>query len=368
MFVSSLERPPLGGYAKVFAVAFLPFFLVISLAFAYLSERDRQVALDKIRTTERTRVGPAAQLLNRDFDAVLSDLMILAHADELARYLQQPESTTRERVERLFALFSREKRIYDQIRYLDDNGKEQIRVDFRNGRPLVVPQQEMQDKAGRYYFTESYRLAAGTVFVSPLDLNIEHGQVEVPYKPMLRFATPVFDAAGKHRGIVLVNYLAGDLLERVRAHVTGDANDAMLLDSEGYWMFGPQPGKEWGRDLKSGANFAQEHPQAWELLRQQATGQQIIGGALFTFRTVMPLTESYLDNRRDPNDIIFHSLNGGPRSYRWYLLSYISPLRLNELVTLQRHDYLPFWCWPPVTPMCACTSGVPSATCTWRPW
>ncbi len=343
MFLSSLERPPLGEYAKVFSLAFLPFFLVISLAFAYLSERDRQVALDKIRTNERTRVGPAAQLLNRDFDAVLSDLMILAHADELARYLQRPEGAERERVARLFALFSREKRIYDQIRYLDDSGKERIRVDFRNGRPRVAPQQELQDKAGRYYFTESYRLTAGTVFVSPLDLNVERGQVEVPYKPMLRFATPVFDAAGRHRGIVLVNYLAGDLLERVRAHVTGDANEAMLLDSDGYWMFGPQPDKEWGRDLKNGASFARDYPQAWELLRQQTTGQQIIGDALFTFHTVMPLTGSYLDSRHEPNDIAFHSLNGGPRGYRWYLLSYIPPLQLDELVTMQRHDYLPFY-------------------------
>ena len=45
----------------------------------------------------------------------------------------------------------------------------------------------------------------GRVFVSPLDLNIERGEIEVPYKPVIRYATPVFDKENKAKGIVITN-------------------------------------------------------------------------------------------------------------------------------------------------------------------
>ncbi|PKM43836.1 MAG: hypothetical protein CVV05_13360 [Gammaproteobacteria bacterium HGW-Gammaproteobacteria-1] len=338
MFSSNAESPPLREYFKVFALAFLPIFLVVSLAVAYLDYRDHQLGLDKIRSAELSQIVPPAQLLNRDIDSVLSDLMILAHADELARYVAQPDRQARQRVERLFALFSREKRIYDQIRYLDDTGMERVRINFHGGTATVTPPEELQDKSARYYFTEVRRLNAGTVFVSPLDLNVEHGALEVPHKPMLRFATPVFGAHGERHGVVVLNYLAGNMLERARSQLAGGAG--MLLDGDGYWLFGPEPGKEWGRDLNHGATFAAEHPRAWAAMQAEPAGQLLIDDALFTYRMIIPLAESGTGDLKGRNDMVFHALNGGARAYHWYLISYLSPQHLTELLAVQSHDYL----------------------------
>ncbi len=46
-----------------------------------------------------------------------------------------------------------------------------------------------------YYFKDSIGLEKDQIFVSALDLNVENGKVEIPHKPMIRFATPVFDNA-----------------------------------------------------------------------------------------------------------------------------------------------------------------------------
>ena len=48
----------------------------------------------------------------------------------------------------------------------------------------------------RYYFREAIVRPAGSLYVSPLDLNVEHGVVEKPERPVIRLANVVTDAQG----------------------------------------------------------------------------------------------------------------------------------------------------------------------------
>ena len=106
----------------------------------------------------------------------------------------------------MFFSFSKEIRNYDQIRFIDETGQEIIRVDFDGGRPESIPQKLLQNKAERYYFKDTMKLGRREVYVSPLDLNVENGQVEQPHRPMIRFGTPIFDHLGQKRGVIIINY------------------------------------------------------------------------------------------------------------------------------------------------------------------
>ncbi len=101
--------------------------------------------------------------------------------------------------------FCKAKGLYDQIRFIDDTGMEVVRASLNNGNPLKIPDGRLQSKADRYYFKDTISLDDGEVFVSPLDLNIEHGIIEQPLKPTIRFGTPVFDDSRQKRGIVVLN-------------------------------------------------------------------------------------------------------------------------------------------------------------------
>ncbi len=116
-----------------------------------------------------------------------------------------------QRIVNEFTVFANKKKRYDQIRYLDSSGMEIVRINFNGGRPQVVKQRELQNKSSRYYFREALVLERGGIYLSPLDLNIEEGEIEYPLKPMMRFGTPVFDQAGDKKGIILLNYF-GDYL------------------------------------------------------------------------------------------------------------------------------------------------------------
>ncbi|MFW9878101.1 MAG: PAS domain-containing sensor histidine kinase, partial [Candidatus Thorarchaeota archaeon] len=110
-------------------------------------------------------------------------------------------------MEKEFTAFLIRKQCYDQVRILDKNGKETVRVNFNDGKPEPVPKEKLQFKAQRYYFYEASGLSKNEVFVSQFDLNIEEGRIEIPYKPMVRFVTPVFDSSGKKQGLLVLNYL-----------------------------------------------------------------------------------------------------------------------------------------------------------------
>ncbi len=101
---------------------------------------------------------------------------------------------------------------YFQARYIDLNGMEIIRVDNTNDGISILPDTQLQNKGERYYFKETIKLKSGEVFISGLDFNVENGKVEVPYRPTIRFFTPVFDE-NNLKGIVGLNFNVNNWLK-----------------------------------------------------------------------------------------------------------------------------------------------------------
>lgn len=161
-------------------------------------------------------------------------------------------------LEQEFLAFSRNRGIYYQVRYLDETGKEVVRINSSSFRSWAVPRQELQNKADRYYFKETMRLSGKRVFVSPLDLNRERGQIEYPHKPVIRYAVSVYDDKNQKAGIVITNVDANQFLKEI--------TDVRLVNEEGYFLSHPNPDpdqeKRWGgpNDLNTGYNLEQEYP------------------------------------------------------------------------------------------------------------
>ena len=170
--------------------------------------------------------------------------------------------------------FGRNKGKYDQIRFLDNKGMEIVRINYNQGEPSVIPASKLQNKADRYYFKDTIYLSKNEIFVSPLDLNVEDGQIEQPPKPVIRFGTPVYDKEGRKRGIVLLNYLASNLLGKIR-------DNMMLLNRDGYWLHGGDPPDRWGFMYGNAPTFATRFPSIWEKIMQKDDGKGYTDNLLF---------------------------------------------------------------------------------------
>lgn len=139
---------------------------------------------------------------------------------------------------------------YMQIRYLDESGLERVRVDYRDGQTSIVPREALQDKSDSAYFMEAMKLSAGEVYISELNLNREHGEIQIPHTPVLRYSTPVFNPEGQRRGVVVINVYATSFLNRIQ-----DASGHVALaNDEGYYLTHPDPASTFGFDLGTDFN------------------------------------------------------------------------------------------------------------------
>jgi signal transduction histidine kinase len=232
-----------------------------------------------------------ADIITRELKSVESDLHYLADQAVLRNYLSGADASKQD-LEDEYVLFCRQKGVYDQIRYLDAFGQERIRINYHEGQPDIVPEGELQSKAERYYFTQTMLLDRGEVFISPFDLNVEHEQIERPLKPMIRFATPVFDREGVKRGVLVLNYLGSVLLEKLAEVSVSFPGTALLLNQDGFFLRGPSPEDEWGFMLGHHRSFQTYYPDEWQALAASPQGQFRTANGLFTFRTLSPRVQS----------------------------------------------------------------------------
>lgn len=239
------------GNKRYYFTSFVIFFaLLIYLGFVFLnySQYQKEKINDENYHKQQDKI-----LLNSDknreerrLSVVFSDLEILGSFPSLKDFLSSGSIDNKNKVEELFLSFSQQRGVYDQIRFLDTQGQEIIRVNFNNGEPGIVPKEQLQNKKDRYYFQEAVALAEGEVYISPLDLNIEGSLVEVPYKPMLRVATPIF-YRGEKMGVIVLNYLAEEIIHDLRSLAAGRGGKFVyLVDSKGYWLVSPNREEEWG--------------------------------------------------------------------------------------------------------------------------
>ena len=321
-----LDQPTLKAM-NLFFIIFLAVGSLLAGSVALLYRAELNTFLSEIKVQEKNAIGRQKTAIGDKFDTIVGDLLFLSRQNELFTYFESGDAQVKKAIQAEYKAISVAKKSYDQIRYLDTNGMEKVRVNFAGGKPEAVPETKLQNKFRRYYFSDAFLLGEREVFVSPLDLNVEQGKVEQPLKPMIRFGTPVFDNKGVKRGIVLLNYLAANLLELIEAERAGEESTNMLLNTEGYWLLNPEIEKEWGFMFEDRAeiSFAVDYPEEWRMLREQGAGQIQTKNGLFTFTTIYPLQEGFRSSSGSGEPYKPSVIDLDPSDYFWVLVSQIPP-------------------------------------------
>jgi diguanylate cyclase (GGDEF)-like protein/PAS domain S-box-containing protein len=247
--------------------------------------------LNELKLESNNLINQLTKQLGLAFIEIHSDLLYIIEQKEL-RQLSSTTShpTAIANLRESWKSLSLQRKRYDQIRFLDTTGQERVRINYNKGTPVVVRDEALQSKKYRYYFTESINTPPGTIYSSPLDLNIENQQIELPLKPTIRFASPVFNADNKTIGVVILNHLAENILREFRRISAGFSGDAILLNWSGYTLLSPESAQDWGfmfpDSPQSGINV--EHAEIWNIIQQLNRGQEITPQGLYTFDTINP--------------------------------------------------------------------------------
>ncbi|CAG37038.1 sensor domain-containing diguanylate cyclase [Desulfotalea psychrophila] len=297
-----------------------------------------QISAEKklLLAQEQNNIKIGKKIISQSFQSILSDLRYITSSGYLKYFITDQSDSTRNNLEQEFLTIVNTKKIYDQIRYLDPKGMELIRVNKNQEHPTIVAKDLLQNKRDRYYFQDTMTIPCKEIFISPLDLNIEHKQIERPLKPMIRFGMPVCNAQGHKKGIVLSNYLGSNLLDYVRKSLAKEKSQLMLLNDEGYWLLSPKPKDEWGFMFKNDLRFQNSFSEAWKNIQTEAKGQFFTSKGLFTYQIIYPAHEGALANKT-PLPVAPGLPALETENYHWILLLHLPQAEIHTI--LKKHLY-----------------------------
>jgi PAS domain S-box-containing protein len=139
---------------------------------------------------------------------------------------------------------------------------------------------------------------------------------------MLRIGTPVFDNSGRKQGIVLLNYFGAHLLEHFGATADKDGGLDMLLNSEGYWLAGPNREDEWGFMFGNERTFGRAYPEEWRAIAHREKGVIHNERGLFVFATVYPLRASQRSSTGSPSPTGESTARLDRERYYWKIVAH----------------------------------------------
>ncbi|MGB1109183.1 MAG: PAS domain S-box protein, partial [Gammaproteobacteria bacterium] len=206
--------------------------------------------------------------------------------------------------------------LYAQMRLIDNKGIELIRVENRPNGLQVAQTESLQNKSSRYYLKQSLELKDDEIYLSPFDLNVERGRIVRPHEPSLRFGATARDSSGVLRGVLVINYLGNELIDRLRAIGTSNGMEFWLVNGHGHWLIGPRSDEEWAFMFPGGweHGFNSDQPEIWSQLQDSA------GDTRFFDRKSDALLSARLFNPSEHLPSAGIRLQTDPKNH-WYLIT-----------------------------------------------
>jgi signal transduction histidine kinase len=257
---------------------------------------QQQESLARQVESEALRLESALADLRSDVGLVAGLPSIHAYVEAHARGDKVAEELWNERSAAVFIQMLRTHPHYTKAAFIgaEDGGREIVRVNGGENGPSRVPESALQRKSERPYFQQAVGLPLGKVYVSPVTLNREGDEIEVPHRAILRVALPIHTRTGESFGIVIINVDFVAFLEdlfpsqvgRYTYYLTNDAGDFLVH---------PDPTRSFGFELGTRYRVQDEFPELASDFDSNLVTFSVRGsdrglgvGRLISFRKIFP--------------------------------------------------------------------------------
>ena len=277
---------------KTFLKMFVPLFLLL-LSFSigvgyFIYHEQRTRIIDGFTEFYTDLLFQRSELIRATLSPTIANLRFIASRYQLldSNGAQQQNSVLLQDLK----LLGTYNRTYGQLRVIDRQGRERIRVN-RNGNTLVVVNDSLlQNKSIRPYFRKTMSMKPRQIYVSPLDLNIEFGKIEYPLQRVIRFGIPIYGEGQKPDGGIFINQYLNSFFQLLPIHKNRKEGHLMFLNKEGYWLYGPSRFPVFGFMYpgKQNENFQHYFPAVWAKMQMGEYGHLMTKDTLFVFRNMVP--------------------------------------------------------------------------------
>jgi len=258
---------------KIVAVASILAGVFLGSSVGYIVMQTRGALIDSQLSVLKTSVESERARIGGRIDEVSNILLAITGTPPIQGIIRANKnngvdsfenSTLEQWRKRLGAIFSVEAssvNLFAQIRLIDSEGNEVVRVNYDYDNAEIVQKDLLQNKRTTEYFIKTSSLKEGEIYVSNAELNREGApsKISEPYTPVVRYATPIFDEeTGSFAGIIVLNVLVDKLVKNASVPI----GEKYIIDKEGFFISHPDKNKEWGGpvNLDTGYSMQTEFP------------------------------------------------------------------------------------------------------------
>ncbi|WP_304543241.1 EAL domain-containing protein [Sulfurimonas microaerophilic] len=206
---------------KIYLIAYLlgAFIFIVAMVSIFNIVNKNDVSTVSIQHF-KNKFLEREEYINDFFNSYISSLNVLSENVYLNKYINAQND--KEIVENLFLTIEKSFPDIFQIRLLDMDGVEKVRIErivrdanSKETKYYVVPTSLLQDKSHRDYFEQFKGLSQGEIGISNIDLNIEHNKIELPKKATIRLGKVLYDNQGVQRGMLIYNISLHTLFKKL---------------------------------------------------------------------------------------------------------------------------------------------------------
>ncbi len=198
---------------KIFLSLFIIFvFIQIGISYFYFKQSKKNLINNSLKSELKIK----RKIFSEHFITNSRNFLFSIKDSRAFQKFLQGDDTYLKENENIFLALAKSHKYIDQVRYIDENGYENIRIDQdrKINTITVVKPEQLQNKANRYYFEESLYKPMNKVWFSKLDLNVENGEIEFPYVPTIRAILPL-EKNNDFKGILIINFNISSLLKQI---------------------------------------------------------------------------------------------------------------------------------------------------------
>jgi PAS domain S-box-containing protein len=234
------------------------------------SEKDLQVTIG-----EQTKEKASAdfrfkkEILSSFIQQIEDKVQALASSRFTLDYAKNKTVINQENLSQLFYIVASGNDSFMQIRFLDVQGWEKVRIDRpqSGSLPVQIKNEALQNKGKRDYFISIKSTPSGHLWHSRFDLNMERGKIEQPFNPTFRVGTPVI-IENQVKGIIIVNLRLAPVLNILR---NSTRFDIYMIDQKGNYIIHPDSNKEWSRYFPEKGQVLDTFPDTAHQILQEDT-------------------------------------------------------------------------------------------------
>ncbi|WP_068715499.1 sensor domain-containing diguanylate cyclase [Vibrio tritonius] len=252
------------------ALMWLTLSVVPLIYYFYLSTTAHHFLLKGLEQRGEQFLSYVDTQANRTTNQLLQTFDELSHSELLLDYAKEPSARLKHYLVNQWYVTSYNSTLFYQLRYLDKEGNELIRVDYtpESPFPFIVPDSQLQSKGHRDYFRFAKQLKPGEEGMFGIDLEYEHEKPVIPYRPGLRLIMPI-DTPTERLGYFIANLDVLAVIHRMTNNTQNLAVD--FVDKDGFYIISSDPSKLFG-DLifeRAAKNLPSDYPDLWLQLKEQ---------------------------------------------------------------------------------------------------